>query len=218
MSEYNSNMSAVFNGSLGLGGGDEPPVKKRVLYLPADTIKPTVINDGRKVVAATGDKMSNVFSKSGSYDTNTIKNVIKAAKFNNVDPNLALAVALQETGLGKNTTLDNVVHNWYGDAPKGLDRGAWMLTKELKSKIDEGKKLGFKDEALLIQMFNGMGRLYPQLRVNGVLQPQKMYGITVTKDKPLDMRKNPVYGKTVIDLRDNVIKSHPEIQSLIEKS
>lgn len=32
------------------------------------------------------------------------------------------------------------------------------------------------------------------------------------------MNKNPVYGNTIIDIRDNVIKNNPEIQNLINKS
>jgi len=64
-------------------------------------------------------------------------------------------------------------------------------------------------------MFNGMGKLFPRTKINGVSQPENYYGLRVTQDNPLDMRKNPVYGKTIQDLRDNVIKTSPEIQGLI---
>lgn len=216
MKNYTSNMNAIMNGHLGLPGDEDNGKGKNasaVLTLPTDTLKPINIKDVRKINGATGSKMSDSFSKSGAYDANVIRNVIKAAKHNGVDPNLALAVALQETGMGSKTTLDNVVHWVYGEAPKGLDQGAWELTKALKEKMTEGKKLGFNDEAHAIQMFNGMGKLKAQ---DG--KPKTMYGIKITPDQPLDMKKNPVYGRTIIDIRDNVIKNHPEIQSLISNS
>lgn len=219
MRDYSANMNALINGNLNLsdGGGGGGEKKVAPLYLPADTSRPIKIEDKRKVLAASGTPFSEKYSKAGSYDQNFIVNVIKAAKHNGVDPNLALAVALQETNMGR-ISMDQVVHQYVEDAPKGIDQGAYELTKVLRDKMKEGKSLGFKDEAHMIQMFNGMGKLYPGLKVAGKYQPQRLYGIMVTGDTPLDMKKNPVYGRTIQDLRDNVIKGNETIQQLIKGS
>ncbi len=63
-------------------------------------------------------------------------------------------------------------------------------------------------------MYNGMGKLGVQ-RMNGKPTPTKYYGLDVTEKAPLDLKKNPLYGKTIQDLRDNVIKKNPRIQKLL---
>ena len=187
------------------GGGDEGKENGKIK-----------LEDKRKVLGATGASINKEKDlKSGSYNEATIKNVIKAAKKKGVDPNTALAVALQETHFG-NLNPENLGNVYTGSskAPEGYDQQAWDLVSILKEKMTEGQKLGFKDENMLIQMYNGLGKLGPSKTI-GVKPIDTYYGIKVTKEHPLDLRKNPLYGKTIIDLRENIIKKSEAIQKLI---
>jgi hypothetical protein len=207
------------------GGGQQPPVNAgHTEYpLPPDTDKPIEIHDPRTKLAS--GVAIEPGQASGHYDKGKITNIIKAAKKVGVDPNLALSVALQETKIGKTnpTSIGNIRSLYYGKAPEGLDQQAYELAKTLKDKMDEGKKLGFTDQALLIQMYNGLGKLGPTMRVMNnsgkmVGVPEKYYGVEVTDKNPLDLRKNPLYGKTILDISENVIKKNKDIQELISKT
>lgn len=197
-----------------VGGGDP---KKNI---PPDDPTKIKLEDKRKMLAATNVPINKEKDlKSGTYDKQRIKNIIKAAKHVGIDPNTAISVALQESHIG-NLNDQNIgnVYAGYGKAPAGLDQQSYELAAFLKEKITEGKKLGYKDEAHQLQMYNGMGKLKSTYSVNGKIQPQKFYGIEVSEGHPLDLKKNPLYGKTIIDLRDNLIKTNEEIQKLIHSS
>lgn len=183
---------------------------------PAEDPNKVSLNDARTVSLATGAKIK-PGGTSGTFNAGTIRNVIAAAKHAGIDPNTALAVALQESHLGnKNPENLGNVYAGYGKAPAGLNQQAYELTAFLKEKMDEGKKLGYKDEAHQIQMYNGMGKLGVQ-RINGKAQPTKYYGLPVTENAPLDLKKNPLYGKTIQDLRENVIKKNSRIQKMLRE-
>jgi hypothetical protein len=81
-----------------------------------------------------------------------------------------------------------------------------------------GKGLLPKGEEYDLQTYNGLGKLMPTLRVGGKLQDASYYGIPVTAQQPLDLKKNPAYGKIVKQLRDEVIGTNPEILKLIEST
>lgn len=206
------------------GGGRSaaaaPARSPMILNLPPDTKRPISIKDARKRLLATGVPFSDKYSKGGNYNPDTINNIVQAAKLNGVDPNLALAVSLQETNLG-NLDPDNIGRlmispDTYGSAPKGINQDAYAFTKYLKEKMEYGKKLGYADEAHQIQAYNGLGKLTPSLKVNGVPQAERFYGLLVNPGQSLNMRENPLYGKTIMDLRDNLIRTNPEIQRLIQ--
>lgn len=217
-----SGRNNITGGGGGAPGGGAPAAGPTILNLPADTKKPIRINDARKKLLATGVPWNDKYSKAGDYSPDTITNIIRAAKANGVDPNLALAISLQETGLGKldpeNIGQTQISPDVYGTAPKGISQDAYAFTRYLKEKMDYGKKLGFADEAHQIQAYNGLGKLKSSLKVNGVLQPAKFYGLNVNPGQALDMRENPLYGKTIQDLRDNLIKTNPDIQRMIQEA
>jgi hypothetical protein len=68
----------------------------------------------------------------------------------------------------------------------------------------------------MIQAYNGLGKITPQTEkgYHG-FEMAKIYGVPLPK-AGIDMRKNPLYGKRVIDLRDNVIKKNPELVRYVE--
>lgn len=192
------------------GGSDKPAPKKMIRLF-----------DRRKTVAATGVPFSDKYSKTGSYDPEIIGNIIKAAKFNGVDPNTAIALALQETSLGKldpdNIGASLMKPGAYGKAPKGMNQDAYEFTRLLKEKMAYGQKLGYDDEAHQLQAYNGLGKLANKgdYQLGGVAQNQSFYGKQLKPGESLDLKENPLYGKTVIDLRDNLIKNNPDIQNMI---
>lgn len=171
--------------------------------------------------------------------------VIKAAKQKGVDPYTAVAIGLQETGLR------NIDNPFLRNNPLHMNTSEFQYEGNaiersmdfLKDKIKYAEKLGKKDEADVLQAWNGYGKISTDTdteafekyitdweRQNNKNFPReellslekkfrkekgKMYGIEYTRDKPLDFNDNPIYGKRVIDIRENVIKKSPEMVSLI---
>lgn len=181
-------------------------------------------------------------------DKEIMTKLIKAAKQKGIDPYTAVAIGLQETGIR------NTIHSGFGVNPLHMNtfelqyKGNAMerSLEFLKEKFEYAKKLGKKDEADILQAWNGYGKIAPdpdtealdkyvsewEDKNNKTMSRQdykklhtkfrkptgKMYGIEYTRDKPLDFNDNPVYGKRVIDIRENVIKKSPEIINLINST
>jgi hypothetical protein len=209
--------------ALGGEGDNNPPLK---LYKPKDTIKYVQIDDKRKINPATGKPFKKIGSKSVKVGPQEIQNIIGQAKAQGVNPLTALAVALQETNLGQSD--DNLGHvigkdNWK-NLPKGLpedQEAAFMLVSTLKNKLALAKRLGYdkKGEDFALQAYNGYGNLYPSTEADyhGGNQPS-FYEIPVSKKKPLKLSENPAYGKTIISLRDELLKNNDTINELIENT
>ena len=121
--------------------------------------------------------------KSGYADAGMIKNMVRLAKDYGLDPNLMLAVGLQETNLGKidPTNPYQVNAAYHGVMENPLEGGTAIFR-------DKYNKYPKKSEAYRIQAYNGL----------------------TSKTKA-----DPVYGKSVISLRDSVIKQSPELQNYI---
>jgi len=75
--------------------------------------------------------------------------------------------------------------------------------KVFKHKMEYSAKLGKTTEEDLIQGYNGYGKLK---------NTGNLYGM---KDPVIDFAKNPVYGKKIVDLRENIIKKSPEIMAML---
>lgn len=201
------------------GGGKDANLK---LYQPADT-ELIQLQDNRKVNPATGAPYKTFGSKGIRSNAEDIKAIISHAKAKGVDPRTALAIALQETNIGQ---LDpNYGSAWSTLEDEGLpdDRNKYanVLAKAVKDKMayaGELRKKGLlpQGEEYDLQTYNGLGVLKPTMRVGGVMQNASYYGIPVTSDRPLDMKKNPAYGKLVRQLRDEVIGTNSRISELIE--
>lgn len=207
------------------GGGGNKTEKKDAhltLYQPKDTtlIK---LEDKRKINPATGTPYKTPGSKGISANEEDIRAIISHAKAKGIDPKTALAIALQETNMGQ---LDkNYGSAWSTFEDEGFtddrNRYANVLAKAIKEKMAYAKELRGKGllpqgEEFDLQTYNGLGVLKPTLSVGGKMQDASYYGIPVTAQKHLDMKKNPAYGKIVRQLRDEVIGTNPRIAELIE--
>lgn len=195
------------------------------LYKPKDT---TIVKleDKRHINPATGQPFKIKGTKSIGANEEDIKSIIAHAKAKGVDPSTALAIGLQETELGRLDPNYGSVRATFPDTgitPDTRDEYANILAKTLKDKIAYAGFLRNKGiiphgEEYDLQAYNGLGILKPQMSVNGKLQNEMYYGIPVTESRPLDLRRNPAYGKTIKQLRDEVIRTNPRINELINST
>ena len=174
--------------------------------------------DPRKINATTGKAIDpNVDLKSGDYNDAVVRKLIEAANKHGVDPYTAVSVGLQETGLGKSD--DNIGHITGEQADKHSNASSdeESLVLAIKDKLAYANRLGIKDEATKIQAYNGLGNVYPSTEsgYHG-FNMQKIYGVPLSK-QGINMRKNPLYGKRIIDLRENVVKNNPTVKEYIRK-
>jgi hypothetical protein len=86
-----------------------------------------------------------------------------------------------------------------------------------KDKLDEAKRAKINDELLQIQYYNGLGTVTPKTEKNyHGFEMQKIYGVPIPAGG-INMRKNPLYGKQIKDLRDNVILQNAYIKGLLNQ-
>jgi hypothetical protein len=156
-----------------------------------------------------------------------VEAIVKMADYLNYPRDLALAVSLQESGLGK---IDpNLGHNLdYDFVPKmegevfsdaEQDAGAFITglidKAEYAKNLYNQKKIPKNDLIYQLQAYNGFGTLNPNTELNYYETPnQKFYGVDV-KGKPLSMKQNPLYGKTIINFRDSIVKQDPTLKKFL---
>jgi hypothetical protein len=151
-----------------------------------------------------GKLTTNRKRKDTTVDPEYAKRIVTEAKRQGVDPYTALAMAHQETNLQEDENPFRIYGG--GNTNDPIKEGIGFL----KGKLAYAKSLGKKTEPEQIQAYNGYGKI----GVGSEDKSNSYYGIDVSK-APLDMNKNPVYGKRIIDLRDNVLKQNPDIVKLV---
>lgn len=150
----------------------------------------------------------------GSYRQDIIQDIISSAKDMGINPNLALAVGIQESGLdsaanplGTNQFVGDEVLNLLPtdhstDAEDTVVRGHLIskalnyLQKQLVKNPDNLERG--------IQGYNGYGRLHPN--------SAKAYG-QLAGDLPENF-----YGKRILDLQHNVVEPSGVLQALIKRA
>jgi hypothetical protein len=207
-----------------------PEEKKKIVYTDPKTLpKSFNLQDNRKI---------NPITKKALNPTRDLKNfkgvskenvqaIIKMADYLGYPRDLALAVSLQESGLGK--TDANLGHNLdYDFTPKmegevftDAEKDAGAFISGLKDKANytktlyKQKKIPKDDLIYQLQAYNGFGKLTPNTELNYYQNPnQKFYGVDV-KGKPLSLKDNPLYGKTIINYRDSIINQDPILKKFL---
>lgn len=185
-------------------------LEQQDLQNSSDPGKSFKIKDGRKVDSASGLPITDKNRQDVDVNPELTAKIIKEAKAQGVDPYTALAVAHQETKLGTHgeESEGNPFHILEGAKTSDPIKEGISI---LKNKLEYGKKLGKKTEAEQIQAYNGYGKV----GMNTEGKQKSMYGIDLSKGN-LDMNTNPVYGKRIMDIRDNILKQHPEIKKMVE--
>ena len=174
------------------------------------------IKDDRKVSLASGNAIRpNKDLKSGEYNKAIIENIVDASLKHGVDPYYALSTGLQETGLGNSD--DNIGHvigsGWSDKIPEGVSQEEAMVMA-IKIKQEEAKKLGLKNEYDIIQHYNGRHEkgLHKDTEKGYYGKSnQSYYGVPL----PINTKTNPVYGRQIVDLRDNVLKKNNDIVNIV---
>lgn len=160
------------------------------------------LRDERQVEQATGSPLSDKMKFHAEIDTQYLQQVTATARKHGVDPYTALAINLAETGFDPEQMKNPFMlgnYNQYGDV---VDESIKYMANQQKY----AKKLGKKKEEDIIQAWNGYGTLKDR---------GNLYGIDTNKT-PIDMNKNPIYGKRILDLRENVIKRNPDIKNIVD--
>jgi hypothetical protein len=187
-------------GQYGVSKTDSTYVHKDNYDIPIDVVKKELskkipsdngvyyINDNRTIRKSSGNKIDDTERKTGEYKNEVINNIILNSIKNNVDPKLALSIGLTESGLGKySSNVGQVLGN------KGNNNK--HFTEVLSDKINVSKKRGIKNPELIIQSYNGLGKLFPDTEGNPT---GKFYGVDIP-DNGLSMKEHPLYGREVID-------------------
>lgn len=193
----------------------QKPIQKPVVNnIPKNTT--IYLKDPRTINLTTGKKINpNVDLFSGEYDLGTIKSILERSKFDNLskeDAYTLLAIGLQETQLGKN---DGNIGHVMNSNVEGSDQ-IGRLAKAYKDKMKYADDLGIKDPVLRIQTYNGLGTIVPETEqgYHG-FRMKKIYGVPLPKEG-INMRKNPLYGKRITDLRDNMLMKNENLRSIVD--
>lgn len=197
-------------------GDPDPRFVGGPFKMPADTIRKTLrINDTRKINPATGQPFKQAGSKSIDADVDTVRDIIRHAKGKGVDPYEALAIAYQESNIDREHPYHLRVSE-YGNKYGTPETGVQSIVSQMQYANDliRKGKIPNTDEYRL-QGYNGYGRIYEE---HPDLEGSKsIYGIPIP-DQGINLLHNPLYGKTVKSLRDEVLKKHPEIVKMVNET
>ena len=170
------------------------------------------LEDNRKINATSGEAINpNRDLFTGQYNFDLIKKIVDRSKKEGVDPYKMIAIGLQESQLGK--TDNNVGHILYGE---GIDKDPLGYISFFKDKMKTADRLGIEDEATRIQAYNGLGMIKPDTEKSyHGYKMDSIYGVPLTEEG-IDMKKNPLYGKRILDLTNNVIMQNKMIRDYVE--
>ena len=201
-------------------GGDDkksnvqkPAIQKTA---PLETTIHIKLNDPRKTRMTTGQKMNpNRDLTSGNYVLNEMAEAIKRGKKRGMSMddiwNLA-AIDFQETGLGNTDNQMGHAKDYEGEDYIDAFLNAYQ------DKMKTANRLKLKDPYARLQVYNGRGKVYPTTEqwYHG-FKANSFYGVPVPKTG-IDLSKNPLYGKQIVDLRDNVLKKNPDFVKFITET
>ena len=177
------------------------------------------IRDYRKVRATTNKPIRpNVDAVSGKYPREYIEHELKLARDYGLPMediwNLA-AMAFQETGWGKSDKGEGHYNIGHVLGRAGDGKAPTRFINAYLNKMKEADRLNITDPTTRLQVYNGLGLITPNTEKNyHGFKMKKVYGVPVPP-KGISMRRNPLYGKQIIDIRDNVLKKNPEIVNYI---
>ena len=194
--------------------------KPKIVRTPASAPKRLSIRDPRKVMMTTGKPLRpNSDLVTGQYDSEHLGNLMTEAKRRKMSYNDMMnlaAMGFQETKWGRSD--DNIGHTKgeFGDEP--MQDSYSNFIDAYNAKMKDADRLKIKDEATRLQVYNGLGKIFPSTEAGyHGFNMKKIYGVPVPKGG-IDLRKNPLYGKQVIDIRDNVLKRNPEFMRYMDST
>jgi len=176
---------------------------------------PTVfkIVDQRKVDTITGQPVSPYAKIHGELDFDFVEEVAKKALERGIDPYTALAIPLQEKGKYASQYADP--YNATNVEPHQLqaiyaDEIGGSLDV-LRDKLKIAERLDLNTFAQAVQVFNGLGTLKPK-----DFGTTKAYGVELPEEG-LSMKKTPLYGMRIEDIRNNILMQNAELVAFVEE-
>jgi hypothetical protein len=198
------------------GGGIDPFSSSYALQ-PAKAA-PTMIDiqDTRKLNPVTGKALTDKQKKSVKVNQDYITDIIGQAKAAGIDPYTALAVSYQESGFGNGDKLFNLNPQVFGKPFGNAEEGMKSLQDMFKyAKNLQGRGVVPQGEEFLLQGNNGYGKIKKgHADLEG---SNSIYGMPIP-DEGIDFKKNPYYGRTVLSLRDEILKNNKSISDLIQNT
>ena len=191
-----------------------------IVRTPASAPKRLSIRDPRKIMMTTGKPLRpNSDLVSGEYDSEDLGNLLTAAKIRKMSYNDMMnlaAMGFQETKWGKSDSNIGHTQGEFGDESEQDSYSNFI--DAYNAKMKDADRLKIKDEATRLQVYNGLGKIFPSTEAGyHGFKMKKIYGVPVPKGG-IDLRKNPLYGKQVIDIRDNVLKRNPEFMRYMDST
>lgn len=167
-------------------GGGTPPTKKD------DSVTIQTSNDTRRVPRS------------------TLQSIIDASR-NKVDPYNSLAIAYQESGIDS-TNPYHLNPDYYSSNMGGPEAGVQSIQQQMKyaqKLVNRG--VIPQGEDYMLQGYNGYGKIWPDhADLEGA---KKIYGQFIP-ETDLDLRKNPLYGKRIMAIKQALMKN-PEITNMV---
>lgn len=149
----------------------------------------------------------------GKYNKPLVESIVKEGKAKGLkgdDLWNLVAIGLQETNLGKAD--DNIGHTLgYGDRIDGL-----QFIDAYRDKLNLARREGVTNDTLALQYYNGLGIITPDTEKNyHGYSMDSIYGVPIPEEG-INMKESKLYGKEIIDKRDNILKKNEYLRSLIE--
>jgi len=141
----------------------------------------------------------------------TVTKIIDSSLAENYNPYNALSVAFQETNMGEvdGNPFHVITRKGESRHPDSIINGIQVL----KEKEKLASRLGLNSEEYKFQAFNGLGKLFPSTE-RGYDGGGDRYGVHIPEEG-ISMRENPLYGKRIIDIRNNILMQDPTIKKLV---
>jgi len=180
------------------------------------------IKDNRKIRATTGLAIDpNRDLKTGSYPTTLPVDIAGSANTLNKDAWTVMAIGLAENDLDKK---DSFSGHMTSPPTEGATSPGDDMVRTLSKKMQLAKRLGYKDEPHQIQAWQGLShkgltaksdQKYNIETGQGSSQGS-WFGVPIPSSGHIDTFENPLYGKEIIDLRDNVLKPNKDLKNIVD--
>lgn len=170
------------------------------------------IFDKRVIDAITNAPVSQYSKLHGTLDLSFVEEVVRKALERGIDPFTALAIPHVETGGTPSGSANPYAINYESQeqVAKLIEDTIGASLDILREKLKLADKLEYDTYAKMVQMYNGMGKL-----TRGAVGGNKAYGIEIPEEG-IRMKDNPLYGKRVEDVRNNILMQNEELVSFVE--
>lgn len=221
LDKYNGNISKAQKGTKVPFKNPEHPFTQKNLFeqynvqpIPyeqeTDFDRNLSIQDNRKILATSQKPIRpNSDIVSGNYNSYHLDKLINTAKMSGMSEddiwNLA-TMGFQETKWGQADENIGHVKGNFGNATNDYQN----FINAYKQKQKDANRLGYTDPAMRLQVYNGMGTIKGSTEQDyHGFEMKKIYGVDIPSEG-ISMKQNPLYGKQILDMRDNVLKKNPK--------